>query len=142
MPGSRRAIRSRTGPSSRPTRPPCARPLYNVQAVVLPRKVVVTREFLDFAPVLQAVARMHVGTDNTDLEACRERKVRVIQATTRQRALQRRIPAGQPAAAVSAAASASSLLGERHAPDIRWAASSTAAPSASSGWRPRPTPWR
>jgi phosphoglycerate dehydrogenase-like enzyme len=56
--------------------------LYNVQAVVLPRKVVVTREFLDFAPVLRAVARMHVGTDNTDLEACRERRVRVIQATT------------------------------------------------------------
>jgi phosphoglycerate dehydrogenase-like enzyme len=56
--------------------------VYNAQAVILPRKVVVTREFLDFAPVLKAVARMHVGTDNTDLEACRERKVRVIQATT------------------------------------------------------------
>jgi phosphoglycerate dehydrogenase-like enzyme len=50
--------------------------------VVLPRKVVVTQEFLDFAPLLKAVARMHVSTDNTDLEACRERKVRVIQATT------------------------------------------------------------
>jgi D-3-phosphoglycerate dehydrogenase len=56
--------------------------VYNTQAVVLPRKVVVTQEFLDFAPVLKAIARMHVGTDNTDLEACRERKVRVIQATT------------------------------------------------------------
>jgi D-3-phosphoglycerate dehydrogenase len=56
--------------------------IYNAQAVVLPRKVVVTREFLDFAPLLKAVARMHVGTDNTDLEACKERKVRVIQATT------------------------------------------------------------
>ncbi len=55
---------------------------YNAQALILARKVVVTREFLDFAPVLKAVARMHVGTDNTDLEACRERKVRVIQATT------------------------------------------------------------
>ena len=54
--------------------------LYNVQALVLPRKIAVTREFLDFAPVLRAVARMHVGTDNTDLEACRERRVRVIQA--------------------------------------------------------------
>jgi D-3-phosphoglycerate dehydrogenase len=32
--------------------------------------------------LLKAVARMHVGTDNTDLEACRERQVRVIQATT------------------------------------------------------------
>lgn len=56
--------------------------VYNAQAVVLPRKVQVTREFLDFAPLLKVVARMHVGTDNTDLEACRERKVRVIQATT------------------------------------------------------------
>ncbi len=56
--------------------------VYATQAVVLPRKVVVTREFLDFAPRLRAVARMHVGTDNTDLEACRERKVRVIQSST------------------------------------------------------------
>ena len=54
--------------------------LYNVQALVLPRKLPVTREFLDFAPVLRAVARMHVGTDNTDLEACRERRIRVLQA--------------------------------------------------------------
>ena len=52
------------------------------EAMVLPRKVVLTREFLDIAPMLKAVARMHVGTDNTDLEACRERNVRVIQATT------------------------------------------------------------
>lgn len=56
--------------------------MFKTRAVLLPRKVVVTREFLDFAPVLKAVARMHVGTDNTDLEACRDRKVRVIQATT------------------------------------------------------------
>ena len=56
--------------------------VYKAQAVVLPRKVVVTQEFLNFAPLLKAVARMHVGTDNTDLEACRERKVRLIQATT------------------------------------------------------------
>ncbi|HVZ42417.1 MAG TPA: NAD(P)-dependent oxidoreductase [Ramlibacter sp.] len=58
------------------------RALGQTQAVVLPRKVVVTREFLEHAPALKAVARMHVGTDNTDLEACRDRKVRVIQATT------------------------------------------------------------
>jgi phosphoglycerate dehydrogenase-like enzyme len=56
--------------------------IYKARAVLLPRKVVVTGEFLDFAPLLKAVARMHVSTDNTDLEACRERKVRVIQATT------------------------------------------------------------
>jgi phosphoglycerate dehydrogenase-like enzyme len=56
--------------------------IYKAEAVVLPRKVVVTREFLDFAPLLRAVARVHVGTDNTDLEACRDRRVRVIQAST------------------------------------------------------------
>lgn len=56
--------------------------IYKAKALVLPRKVVVTREFLDFAPRLKAVARMHGGTDNTDLEACRERRVRVIQAST------------------------------------------------------------
>ena len=55
---------------------------YKVRAVVLPRKVVVTKEFLDFAPLLKAVARMHASADNTDLEACRDRKVRVIQATS------------------------------------------------------------
>jgi D-3-phosphoglycerate dehydrogenase len=56
--------------------------VYKAKAVLLPRKIAVTREFLDFAPLLKAVARMHLGTDNTDLEACRERKVRVIQAST------------------------------------------------------------
>jgi len=91
--------------------------MYKAQAVVLPRKVVVTREFLDFAPLLKALARMHVGTDNTDLEACRERRVRVIQATT----------ANVRSNAEYLLASllllyrrgiASSLLGDRHA-DIR-----------------------
>lgn len=55
---------------------------YRTQAVVLPRKVLVTREFLDFAPCLKAVARTHGATDNTDLEACRARGVRVIQASS------------------------------------------------------------
>jgi D-3-phosphoglycerate dehydrogenase len=54
--------------------------VYKAQALLLPRKVQVTREFLDFAPLLKAVARMHGSTDNTDLEACRDRKIRVIQA--------------------------------------------------------------
>ena len=56
--------------------------VYKTQALLLPRKLQVTREFLGFAPRLKAVARMHGGTDNTDLEACRERNIRVIQATT------------------------------------------------------------
>lgn len=56
--------------------------IYKAEALVLPRKVVVTRELLDFAPLLKAVARMNVGTENTDLEACRDRKVLIIEATT------------------------------------------------------------
>lgn len=56
--------------------------IYKAAGVVLPRKLPVTRELLDFAPLLKAVARMHAGGDNTDVEACREHKVRVILATT------------------------------------------------------------
>ena len=56
--------------------------LYKSAAVLVPRKVAVTREMLDFAPLLKVVARMQAGADNTDLEACRERKIRVVQATT------------------------------------------------------------
>lgn len=56
--------------------------MYRVGAVVLPRKLVVTGEFLDFAPCLRAVARLHADTDNTDLEACHERRVQVIHART------------------------------------------------------------
>jgi D-3-phosphoglycerate dehydrogenase len=56
--------------------------LYNVQSVVLPRKLPISRELLDFAPVLRAVARTSDGTEDTDLEACRDRRVRVIVATS------------------------------------------------------------
>lgn len=55
--------------------------LYKAEAVVLPRKAVVTRDLLACAPRLKTVARVHGGTDNTDLEACRERGVRVVQAS-------------------------------------------------------------
>lgn len=54
----------------------------HADAVVLPRKVAVTQSLLQCAPRLRAVARLHVGTDDTDLEACREHGVRVLQATT------------------------------------------------------------
>jgi phosphoglycerate dehydrogenase-like enzyme len=60
------------------------RELYNVQSVVLPRRVQVTREFLDFAPVLRGIARMQGSAESTDHEACRERRVRVIQANSAQ----------------------------------------------------------
>lgn len=58
------------------------REIRDADAVVLPRKVAVTQRLLECAPLLRAVARLHVGTDNTDLEACRDRHVRVLQATT------------------------------------------------------------
>jgi phosphoglycerate dehydrogenase-like enzyme len=56
--------------------------VYNVRALVLPRKLAVNREFLDFAPVLTAVGRLNSSSDNIDLEACRDRRVRVIQPST------------------------------------------------------------
>lgn len=56
------------------------RAMQETQAVVLPRKAVVTDDFLNAAPMLKAIARLHVSSDNTDLEACRDRNVRVIQA--------------------------------------------------------------
>jgi len=77
---SRHAVEFRPELAADPTA--LRKALYKAEAVVVPRKVVVTREFLDFAPRLRAIARLHVGNDNTDLEACRERRVRVIQAST------------------------------------------------------------
>jgi phosphoglycerate dehydrogenase-like enzyme len=56
--------------------------LYRTRALVLPRKVVVTRELLDFAPRLRVLARLHGATDNTDVDACRDRGVEVIQPRT------------------------------------------------------------
>jgi phosphoglycerate dehydrogenase-like enzyme len=53
---------------------------YKTRAIVLPTHVVVSREFLDFSPKLQVVARMQVSSDNTDLDACARRQVRVVQA--------------------------------------------------------------
>ena len=55
---------------------------YKTKAMVFPRHSVVTRDFLDFLPKLKAVARLHVGTDNTDLQACHERDIKVIHASS------------------------------------------------------------
>lgn len=52
------------------------------RAIVFPRQTVVTRDFLDHLPQLRAVGRLHVGTDNTDLEACKERGIKVIHASS------------------------------------------------------------
>lgn len=53
---------------------------YKTHAIVFDRQTVITRELLDFLPRLKAVARLHVGTDNTDLQACHERGVRLVHA--------------------------------------------------------------
>lgn len=50
------------------------------RALVLPPYVVVSREFLDCAPKLRLIARMQFSSDNTDLEACASRQIRVVQA--------------------------------------------------------------
>lgn len=55
---------------------------YKTRAIVFPRETVVTLDFLDFLPKLKAVGRLHVGTDNTDLEACKERGIKVIHASS------------------------------------------------------------
>jgi D-3-phosphoglycerate dehydrogenase len=55
--------------------------IYKTQALVVPARVMVNRELLDFAPKLRVIGRMHDGTENIDLEACQERRVRVIQAS-------------------------------------------------------------
>lgn len=55
---------------------------YKSRGIVFPRQTVVTRGFLDFMPKLKAVGRLHVGTDNTDLEACQERGIKVIHASS------------------------------------------------------------
>jgi phosphoglycerate dehydrogenase-like enzyme len=54
----------------------------NIKGVLFPRQAVVTRDFLDGLPALKAVARLHVGTDNTDLVACKERGIKVIHASS------------------------------------------------------------
>lgn len=56
------------------------RALAEARAVVLPPHVVVSQEFLDHAPKLMMVARMQISSDNTDLNACAQRSVRVLQA--------------------------------------------------------------
>lgn len=52
----------------------------HVRAIVVPNQVVINQDFLDFSPKLEVVARMQIGTDNIDLESCRERGIKVLQA--------------------------------------------------------------
>lgn len=62
--------------------PTLRKAIYKTEALLLPRKLVVTQDFLEFGPRLKALARLHEGSDNTDTDACRDRGVRVIQCAT------------------------------------------------------------
>ncbi len=55
---------------------------YKTRGIVFPRQTVVTRGFLDFLPRLRAVGRLHIGTDNIDMEACKERDIKVVHASS------------------------------------------------------------
>jgi phosphoglycerate dehydrogenase-like enzyme len=53
---------------------------YKTRAIVFPRYTKVTRELLDFLPKLKAIGRLIGGMDNTDLDFCKERGIKVIYA--------------------------------------------------------------
>ena len=55
---------------------------YKSTGIVLPRQTPVTRELLAFLPKLKTIGRLHVGTDNTDLEACKELGIKVVHANS------------------------------------------------------------
>lgn len=56
------------------------RELYNVRTLVLPSEVAVTDQMLGFAPRLKAVARLAMGIQNVDTEACRRANVEVVRS--------------------------------------------------------------
>jgi phosphoglycerate dehydrogenase-like enzyme len=55
---------------------------YEAKGIVFPRHTVITRELLDFLPKLKALGRLHTETHNTDLDACRERDIKVVHASS------------------------------------------------------------
>lgn len=56
--------------------------IYKTEALVVPPRLKINSQLLDFAPRLVAVGRIHDGTENIDFEACQRRGVRVVQATS------------------------------------------------------------
>ncbi len=53
---------------------------YKTRAIVFPRHTRVTRELLDFLPKLKIIGRLIGGMDNTDLDFCKDRGIKVIYA--------------------------------------------------------------
>jgi D-3-phosphoglycerate dehydrogenase len=58
------------------------RAVYKTQALLVTPKVAITRELLGFAPRLKVIGCLFASTDNIELEACRERGIRVILPAT------------------------------------------------------------
>ena len=58
------------------------RRLYKTSALVVPPRLMVNSQLLDFAPKMRVVGRVHDSTDNIDFEACQRRGVRVVQASS------------------------------------------------------------
>ncbi len=56
--------------------------LAQADALVVPPRFKINNAFLDRAPRLLAIARIHDGTENVDFEACQKRRVRIIQASS------------------------------------------------------------
>jgi hypothetical protein len=123
-----------------PTIPALRRQVYKTRALVLPPHVVVSREFLDFAPLLKVVARMQISSDNTDLEACAQRQSGGAGAQ-RHRALQRRVPALRPADALPPR-HGERLAGSQAGPGAHGARAVPAAPWGCWDWRRWHTRWR
>ena len=53
-----------------------------VCGIVVPRQTVVTSALLNCLPRLKVLDRMHVDTDNLDLDACKARGIKVIHASS------------------------------------------------------------
>ncbi len=62
--------------------PMLRRRLYKTSALVVPPRLMVNSQLLDFAPKMRVVGRVHASTDNIDFEACQRRGVRVVQASS------------------------------------------------------------
>lgn len=56
--------------------------LYKTEALVVPSWMAVSGRLLDFAPRLSVLGRIYHGGDNINLEACRQRRVQVVQAVS------------------------------------------------------------
>ena len=74
-----------------------------MSGIVVPGQTVVTSALLNCLPRLKVLDRMHAGTDNLDLDACKARGIKVIHASSasvRQCALERRVFTHRAVAAV------------------------------------------